>query len=164
MRVGLPYQFLNIFKKIQKYKKRKRKREKKEKTKRLLLELSLFLLFCLSEDVFSLFFLFPGEGLSFPLGRCRLERDGASAGPKATRSAATHSLGREHQPNEPEETTSSRRIFVVIVVIVVIVIIVLCSSADSGGGQSELVSRGDFHDFHGSCRCLSAGVQLQDLQ
>src|SRR3989338_8595422 len=132
MRVGLPYQFFNIFKKIQKYKntkreKEKEKREKKEKTKRLLLELSLFLLFCLSEDVFSLFFLFPGEGLSSPLGRCRLERDGASAGPKATRSAATHSLGREHQPNEPEETTSSRRI------IVVIVIIVLCSSADFGG-------------------------------
>src|SRR3989338_2877788 len=142
MRVGLPYQFLNIFKKIQKYKKRKRKREKKEKTKRLLLELSLFLLFCLSEDVFSLFFLFPGEGLSFPLGRCRLERDGASAGPKATRSAATHSLGREHQPNEPEETTSSRRIFVVviIVIIVVIVIIVLCSSADFGGLVSCILS------------------------
>jgi hypothetical protein len=141
MSVGLPYQFFNIFKKLQK----KRKREKKEKTKRLLLELSLFLLFCLSEDVFSLFFLFPGEGLSFPLGRCRLERDGASAGPKATRSAATHSLGREHQPNEPEETTSSRSIFVVIVVIVVIIIIiivvvVLCSSADFGAFVSCILS------------------------
>ena len=130
MRVCLPYQFFNIFKKLQKEKitkrekkEKKRKREKKEKTKRLLLELSLFLLFCLSEDVFSLFFLFPGEGLSFPLGRCRLERDGASAGPKATRSAATHSLGREHQPNEPEETTSSRRIFVVIIVIIDIIVI-----------------------------------------